>query len=333
MLATLRGPGLLLLVLLGPTIATAETVELRSGAVLVGDVRVEGGEIVVDARYPRVETVKLKRDEIAPESLFRVLERGTDTKDAAGRKGLGELAESLDLKAVAVAEYRAAAQLDAALAKEMEARITRLIEGIAADLLEDARQLLEEGRPRAAAMYLQSVVELHPGSAAAKEAAALIPKARQEAGKSVDVALKTVPEDQAEKTIAEVESHLSKADGAYRDVSGHEGSVRDQRAVERAIVHYEAAWEEAKRLPVAAANQTLALRIEGVRARAKSSLVQAYLTAGSIQLQRRSLHGAEEYCNKACELAPEGKQTHELHRLIIASKALYRGWGGGRAHQ
>ena len=328
----LRGPRLLLLVVLAPTIAVAETVELRSGGVLVGDVRVEGDAVVVDARYPRVERIKLTREDIAPESLFRIMERGVNTKDPTERRKLGELAESLDLKAVAVAEYRAAAELDPTLAKEMEARIGRLRERIGADLLEDARELLNEGKARATVMYLHSLLEIYAGTEAAKEAAALMAKAHQEAGRAVDVARKTVPEDQAEKTIAEVESHLSRAGAAYRDVGGHEGSsMRDQRAAESAIGHYEAAWEEAKRLPVAPADEGLGVRIEEVRARAKSGLVEAYLTAGSIHLQRRALPAAERYCNKACELDPERKRTHELHRLIVAAKALYAGWRGGRA--
>jgi len=320
----------LLLLFLGPAVAVADTVELRSGGTLVGDVRLEGDDIVVDALYPDVRTIKLKREEVAPESLFRILARATNPTDASDRRKLGELAESLDLKAVAIAEYRAAAQLDPGFAKEAEARIGRLREAIAADLLADARELLDEGRVRAALMYLHTILELHAGTQAAKDAAELLPKAHEQAGEAADIARKTAPEDQAEKTITEVESHLAKARRAQGDI-GHGSSVRDQRALERSIVHYEAAWDEAKHLPVAASNQELAVRIEQVRVAAKSDLVAAYLAAGLIQLQRRSIPGAEEYCNKACELDPERKTTHELHRLIIAAKTLYSRWGSGGA--
>jgi len=328
--ATAYRLGLKFIVLCIPTLAAAETVELRSGGVLLGDVRLDGEAIVVDARYPRVETVRLKREDVAPESLFAIVERRADAKDAPARVRLGELAESLDLKAAAVAEYRAAATLDPGVAKEMEARVARLGEAIAADLLEAAQQLLDEGRPRAACMYLHTLLELHPATRAAGRARTLMSKAHQEAGNAVDVAKKTVPEDRAESTIAEVESHLSNADAALREVGGHEGTVADQRAAERAIHHYEAAWEKAKTLPVAASDQALARRIEEIRARAKTGLVEAYLTAGSVHLQRRSIPAAEDYCNKACELDPERKQTHALHRLIIEAKSVYPGWAFGR---
>lgn len=332
MLASAHKVTLGLLILFAPTPAVAETVELRSGGALVGDVRLEGDDVVVDARYPDVKTIKLKREDVAPESLFRILERSANPKDASERRKLGELAESLGLKAVAVAEYRAAAQIDPGFAKEAEARTGRLREEIAADLLEDARQLLEEGRVRAALMYLHTILEVHAGTQAAKDAAALLPKAHEEAGKAADIARNTVPEDQAEATIAEVESHLSKARRARAEATGHGSSVRDQRALERALVHYEAAWADARRLPAAASNEELAKRIEEIRVRTKSYLVEAYLAAGAIQLQRRAIPAAEEYCNKACEIDPERASTHELHRLIIAAKALYSGWGRG-AHR
>ena len=46
-------------------------------------------------------------------------------------------------------------------------------------------------------------------------------------------------------------------------------------------------------------------------------------------MQRYSIPRAEEYCNKACELAPDEKSTHALHRLIIEAK-IYgsNGWIG-----
>ena len=60
--------------------------------------------------------------------------------------------------------------------------------------------------------------------------------------------------------------------------------------------------------------------------RIEERLARAYLTAGSIHLQRYSIPRAEEYCNKACELQPEDKANHALHRLIIEAK-IYGGYG------
>ena len=114
-------------------------------------------------------------------------------------------------------------------------------------------------------------------------------------------------------------------------MQGHGGSsVGDQRTAERAVRLYEAAWEKAKELPLAPGAGEAAEKVESVRARARKSLVDAYLTAGTILLQRRALPSAEEYCNRACELDPENRSNHELHRLILEARALYYGTVGGR---
>lgn len=185
---------------------------------------------------------------------------------------------------------------------------------------------------KAAVMYLHTLMETYPGTKAAKEAEALLSKATKAAGASVDVAPRTVEAAASAKVIETVEAHLGKGDAATKEVAGHESTVADSRAAERAVGNYEAAWEAAKSLPVATGDDGLDARIAKVRARAKTSLVQAYLTAGTVYLQRRAIPDAERWCNKACELDPENKPNHTLHKLILQAKALSigRGYGGGR---
>lgn len=316
--------------LAAPAVLPAEVLELRSGGTLVGDVRLEGPDkIVVDARFPEARTVTLSRDELTPASLYSILERRADPKDAAKHRELGELAARLDLKGVAVADYRAVKQLDPSSAKEMDERIARLCEGIASDLLDDATRELEDGNSRAAMMYLHTILERYPDTRAAKGARELMPKAHEMAGPGTEVAPRTASATAAPKEIDTVAAHLQKGDKAFQPLRGHEGSsVASQHAAEQAISHYERAWEAAKRLPVAAGSPELESRIDVIRARAKQSLVDAYLTAGSIHLQRRSIPSAERYCNKACQLDPENKRNHELHRQIVDAKSVSSGTGG-----
>lgn len=312
----------------GAAIASAETIQLRNGSMLAGAVRLEGTDsVIVDATFPKVATFTLKREELAPESLYGVLERRTDPKDAAKRRDLAELADRSGLKGAAIAEYRAVRQLDPSSAKDLDPRIARLIEGIAADILQDARDLLEDDNGQAALMYLHTILEDYPDTKAAKEAKSLMQQTHKTVAEAAVVAVKTVAEKDAPGLLDKIAQHLADGDGKFQAARGHESSsVSDQRSAERAIAHYEKAWEAAKQLPVSVTVPDLKTRIETARDKSKSRLVDAYLTAGTIHLQRRSISSAERYCNKACLLDPENKPNHELHGLILRAKA-FGDWG------
>ena len=312
--------------------AHAETVDLTSGGVVVGEVRLEGADtVVVNARYPMETEVRLRRSDLTAESLYRLLERRTESGDVSGHLALGELAEKSGLRGIAVAEYRAVRALDPAQSKEMDARIGRLLSVIAEDLLRDAKSLLDSGNARAALMYLHAILERYPGSDPAKEAKALMAAAHKAAGASAEVAERTVPADDARKAADAVVKYLGKGDASLQAIEGHEDStVSEQRSSERAVIHFEAAREAAKTLPVSSTgDKDLDARIVALRSRAKASLVQAYLTAGTVLLGRRSIPGAEDYCNRACALDPDNKENHDLHRLILDAKTTYYRRGGG----
>ena len=307
--------------------AKADTIHLRSGETLIGDARLEGTDaVIVESRYPEVRTVRLTRDDLAPESLYGLVERTTDAHSVAGVRSLADLAERLGLNAVAIADYRAVKALEPSSASTADARIVALTNEIASDVLEDGRSLLAQGQAAAALQYLHTVLERYPDSPAAKEAKPLVEKATAIAGESAQVARVTVSAPDAPRLADEVEKHLAKGDAAVRLVSGHAGmnSVQDQREMLRAIDHFEDAWESAKRLPVSATGDgALDQRLTTLRSRSQTSLLRAYLTAGSIFLQRRAIPTAERFCNKACELDPQGQSSHDLHRQIIAAKTTY----------
>lgn len=313
-------------------VSRADTVQLKSGAILVGSVTLmENGDIQIATRFPRVETLTLEREHLMPRSLYDVLDRRTDRDDPEGRLRIGELAESSGLYGLAISDYLSVAELRPDLEEEMTARVERVREAIADRILEDARDLLEEGNARSALLYLHTLQEQYPETRAAKRGAKeLMTTAHDHAGESTDVAEKTVPAEKAPKTIEALQKHLGKGDREMRKLKGHEGdSSRDRRAAEKAIRYFESAWEDVRTLPVTAPDPELEAKIRGLRKSVKERLVEAYLTAGSIHLQRYSIPRAEEFCNKACELEPDDKASHALHRLIIEAKINGGiGWGG-----
>ena len=309
-------------------VSRADTVQLKSGALLVGDVEVaESGDIVITTRFPSEGVFRLKRDALAPRSLYDVLDRRSDPKDADARLRLGELAELTGLHGIAVSDYLFVAEHRPELRKDMAKRIEGVREAIAVGILEDARELLDEGNPRGALMYLHTIQESYGTTRAAKEAKKLMATGHEHAGASTDIAKKTVSEKKAPKVIKSLEKSLEKGDRETRKLSGHEGnSSRDYKAADKAIRYFEVAWKQIKTLPVTVGDAELRSKIQRLRRSGKERLAKAYVTAGSIHLQRYSIPRAEGYCNKACELQPENKASHELHRRIIDAK-IFGGYG------
>ncbi len=303
--------------------ARAETVHLKNGRTLVGDARLEGDDVVVDVRFPTEQVVRLKRADLTPESLFEVLDRRTPSDDVAKRRALGETAESLGLPGAAIAEYRRVRALDPASAAEMDKRIGRLEDVVAADLLDDAKDLLAEGMANASLVRLHAILETYPGTEAAKAAKALLSDAEKAAGASAEVSARTVVPAEVARWADLIEEDLRKGDAAAT-AAGREGAggSANLRALLRAVERFEDAWREAKRLPVTvAADAALEDRVGKLRVRAKASLVRAYLDASSVYLQRRSIASAERFSDKACELDPRNADVRSLQGVILLAKA------------
>ena len=313
--------------------ARGDSIELRSGETVVGSARLEGkDDVVIDAVYPALEVVKLKRGDLAPASLHAILERAADPADATKRREMGEFAEEKGLLEWAVIDFTIVKRLDPASAKDMDARIAHLNEMLAGMMLLDAQELLVDGKPNAALMFLHALRERFPGTDAAKASDEVAKSAHKAAGASAEVAVQTVPATEAPRVAERAEAHVAKGDAARADLGGHVGSsVAQQRAAERAVGHYESAWALVKTLPVVSSgNESFDQRVIKLRESTKAKLVDAYLTAGTILLERRAIVGAEKYCNFACELDPENKNTHRLHALILQAKILTYRSGGSR---
>lgn len=334
MMSLIRSLPLVGVTLLSAAVASgADTIQLKSGATFVGEVVLkDDGAVQIAARFPRKETLTFSREELQPRSLYDLVDRRVAPGDAEARLSVAELAQSSGLYALAISDYMAVADMRPEREAEMVARIREVKEAIAAEILSEVKLLLEEGHPRVALMHLHSLRELYPDTAAAKRGAKeLMTTARARAGASVDVAEKTVSPDRAPKVISELRKDVEKGRKEMQKLQGHEGSSsRDSRAAKKAIREFESAWNMVKSLPVSVPDHELQTEITHLRKSVKEMLAQAYLTAGTIELQRYSIPNAEEFCNKACELQPEDKSNHQLHRLILEAKIYGGGIGWGR---
>lgn len=308
--------------------SSADTLHLRDGRTVVGDVVLEGEQLVVTARFPTLETLRLTRSELTPDSLIDVLDRRTDLMDVAKRRELAELAAQLGLPANAIAEYRRIRGLDPALAPEMDKRIAAAEETFARDLLEEARATATAGMLNAAVVRLHVIAEQYPATKAGHDALAEAKALHRRGAPGLEVAGKTVDAAGARALAERVDASLRAGRDAAGPSTGHAGAggTAEQRALERALAHDREAWESAKRLPVSSTGDTsLDARLIATRKGAKEALVSVLLRLGTVHLERRALPSAEGYCDEACELDAANADGHALHRLLLQAKATL--WG------
>lgn len=319
----------LLVAVLAARLLHAQTIELRSGEVLIGRV-VEVGpvEIRVEVGFPEPKTNTLPRSDIDPESLYVILAARSDPGSAAAHLALADAAAKMELPAHAIAEYREAARIDPSLKARSEARIVQLRGRIAEDLLGDAREAVEEGRNAAARLLLSTILSKYADTAAGREANRLLNEMTAKA--SSDGAGKPVTAADAEALLKKVREHLTAADKVEEERAGH-GSNKEQRRLERLVAHLESAWRPISNVAGATDNAEISDRVAAVRRTVKTRLVESYLALGTVFVQRRAIPSAETWCEKACDLDPENKENHHLHDIIIQAK-ITRGWGGKGGH-
>ncbi|MFY9344997.1 MAG: hypothetical protein WAT39_21070 [Planctomycetota bacterium] len=298
----------------------AQTVELRSGEVVIGRV-VDFGDrsLKLEVQYPAPGIRTIGRADLDPRSLYTVLAARIDQDDARAHLGLAATCRDLGLFAHAIAESREAARRDAKLAAESSAMVRELHEAIGADLLRQAEDAAAESRLGSARLAAQAVLADYRDTASAKAAEQLLQRIATHGERPPRRA-------SADEVAAAVESARKELERTEKDtrVPAH-GAVRDQRALQRAIPRLEKVWQSIGDLEPEAKDVSATDRLTSTRAELRQRLVDAYLAMGSIYLQRRALPDAEEWCNRACELDAENQQLHPLHQLILQAK-LVGGW-------
>jgi hypothetical protein len=310
-----------------PGTSLAQTIQLRNGEILVGDVQIKdgGNTILVHVRYPKVRDVVLARKDLTPKSLYAIFEKHADRKNADTLWAIAMLAKDARMYGVAISDLVAVKTLDPKKKGAVAAAITDIHELIAGELLQDARDALAMENPRAALVYLHTIKERYPDTKAANETKTIMSLAHSRAGARVDIAHKTVSAEMATKVLAKISEFRERGDKSLRMVRGKNrrtvGGSRLRRALDKAINYYRKAWQAARKLPVAVAESKLRERIGVARSTSRKLLVGALIDAATLQLVRTSVTKAEEFCKEACALDPENKKLRDVHKTIIEAKA------------
>lgn len=304
----------------------AQTHELRSGDVLVGRVAAVHDNYVELAGRAGHDGRRVRRDELAPTALYRILRQRAAPRTVDDYVAVAEQASRLGLELHAIAELRAARAQHPDAANRLDRRIARLHEQIAEKIAGQARDLLERGRPAEAKLHAQVLLHSYADTEPGRRAEALMSRAlsrlHESAGRPVDA-----------RTLARTIT-LAKKDVARADKVGvqFQGAVRSDNASkqrhERAVRHLERAW---KRLgdvrPATAVEASLSDRFVQLREQVRRRLGEHYLALGNVLVQRFALPKAEEYNARACALDPHGGGCELLQSRIIAARIARGGFG------
>jgi tetratricopeptide (TPR) repeat protein len=305
----------------------SQTLDLRSGEIVIGRVaEVNDREIVVETGYPEPVTRTVPRGDLAPLSLYSLMAMRSDPADAKAHVKLAQLARELGLPAQAIAEYREAGRLEPSLKGAMETAATEVRRALAADLLDDAREAMNDGRLAAARLLLHAIASKYADTPAAKDAGVLTAELRTKEQPAL-AGTKILPPKEVEAAMKRANDHEKRAD-SVGEASPH-GGAKEQRRLEAAVGHLESAWAAVKGVGGAEGDPGLTDRLLRQREEIRRTLTGAYLAIGTVLVERRALPGADSYCEKACELDPENKDSHALHGLILQAK-ISRGYGRAR---
>ncbi len=323
----------LLIVVMGAALSTGslgqiQSIELRSGEVVIGRVtNVSDRDVTIESNSLDPTTRSVARSDLAPLSHYTIMAARSDAADAKAHAKLAVFAREIGLPAQAIAEYAEAARLDPTLKPQMDAGTREVRNGLAADLLDDAKDAVGDGRLAAARLLLHTIGSKYSDTPAARDAQALVVEiAAKEA--SAHPGTKVIASKDLEAAMKKAAEHLQSAERVGGEPSPH-GGLRAQRRIENQIVQLESAWKVIKDLAGATGDTELTDRFQKQRESIRQTLVNAYLAIGTLFVERRALPNADEYCEKACELDPENKDNHTLHRLILDAK-ISRGYGKAR---
>jgi hypothetical protein len=310
---------------------SAQTLELRSGEVVIGRVlEVDDHTVRVEVTFPDVSARSIARADIEPRSIYALLSARINQADARSHLELAVTCRELGLFALAIAEAWEAGRRDPTLRPTVDKMIPELRGQIAAEVLRQAESDFADGRLGAARLAAEVVMRDYDDTPAARGAKRLTERVAARVGPAPRVA--TAKE--AEKLVAEARKDLERTE--KDTATPAHGSVRDQRDLERAVVRLEKIWAKIGDLLVPVADATSATvttspatpadHLSSMQAELRERLTAAYLSLGSIYLQRRALPDAEEWCNKACALDPKNAHLHRLHERILQAK-IVGGWG------
>ena len=306
----------------------AETLELKTGEVLIGRVlRVDDRVVEMEVGFPEEKTVTIAQEDMTPGSLYTILAAHSNPASAQAHLSLAETSLRLGLRGHAIAEYREAARLDPTLRESVETKVSGIRRELAADLLLEARIASEEARWAAALLTLNVVLDRFADTPSAKEAARLLAEVKREI--RATKAGSRVSAEKLDKAIREAERHEKKAEEVGQGASGYIGlTIKEQKRREKVIANLEKAWNALKDIAPPEREAHDFERFTSVRERIRGKLGQHYLALGTAFLKRRAINSAEDYNIKACELDTESGECHKLQDLIVQARIISGGGGG-----
>lgn len=306
----------------------AETIQLATGEILIGDVQsADFKELTVHITFPSERHLTLAAAKVAPETVYAVLSSRLPQKDATVRLELAEYCLRSGLYAHSIVESRRVARLDSAKetrAREIEADAW---EAIASTLLDDAKTHIAIEEPGLARMYLESVLTRYPNTKAAVEAKRLLKKLPP-ADTSISRPLVTdaKEKDALRAKLAKARKHLEKADKRTDGMRRHfQIGKNDEHLLRRAEPYYRKAYSLLRSAAASATDDAkLNEEIRALAATAREQLCKVYLELGSLYLARGSIKLAEDNCQRACRVEPENQALHGLHQRILDARIALR---------
>ncbi len=312
-------------VLAVPAQAT-EIVFTTDGSTYHGEVvEVSESAVVMDADWPPLGRVTLERSRIEDRSWWRLRTQRLG-EDWEKRLALAEWAEERGLFVQAVIEFKRVRE-DADLRDRATTSIQRIERRLALELLDRGESLLADARPSAARRYYEIIVRRYPATDVAPmarsrltaiEEAAERERRRLRAAREEARELRAFRRDAAawDAELKAIRLLMEKAEELGSAVTAHTRTVRDSRRVRDQAKHLEKAWRQVTALGPPPDGVDCD-DVDRVRSLVKERLVTAYLRLGEGELVRGSIVRAEEWCVRACELDPEGRENHDLHEKII----------------
>lgn len=322
------------ILLLAPAAWADEPVVLKSGAVLLGKVEgVDADSVDFSARVPVEKRMRIARKDISDSSLWRILSARVPAGDGKARLALGRWAESRGLYGPALAEYRAAGASEDQREEAQEAA-SRVESKLATVLFDRGEEKFVLRDFAAARQHFALLVERFPKSPVVEVARARLKSIDKELAAAAKAAAASSAKGPS-RTLGSWKETIERATKLAKKASKHEqqavhGSTAGKQiaALKRAVRYLEQAWRELQSLgptPQDAPADRVGYA-RALTASTKQHLVKAYLDIGTAYLLRRSLAQADEYCAKACGLAPEDMESHALHKRLIEAR-LINEWG------
>lgn len=297
-----------LLSLAGAAFAT-ETIALKSGKVLRGEVLESTPDRMRFQFHDGVGlvTVGLTSSQVTPHSWYNVRAPRVGD-DASAHLALAQFCIENGLYHLAENQLREAVELDSSLAEEAEEQYRLARDGAAKKLVELAKEALEKGELVRAERLVATVVTRYRGASVHAAAVEMLDdigkkKAQLESEQVVaaEKALEKQAREERENKLAEPMRALER--GRTRNVAGlrSDNLSRSQRAYAAAIAEYQRGLRELEPIEKREAGQDreLGRMISELRQRLSGEVIQSHINMGSEYLVSGSFKTALHHANLA----------------------------------